>query len=117
MLSSLRRNEPRYEKLETFTPDLVDHFADGPPCLQHIMTMGFPEGGETYLCSMLEFITARRNPDDWQEDLMKFNYEHLPEPLPMGEVNGLSKVSQQKRICLTPASKVQYATIAKNLNA
>ena len=33
-----------YDKLEQLKPQLLDHFSDGPPCLQHIITMGFPEG-------------------------------------------------------------------------
>ena len=33
------------EQLDAFKPELINLFDDGPPCLQHIMTMGFPEGG------------------------------------------------------------------------
>ena len=39
---------------------------------------------------MLVF-TLEKESDDWQEDLMKFNYEHVDEPLPATEINGLIK--------------------------
>ena len=32
-----------YEKLQQHTPKLLDHFSDGPPCLQHIITLGSDE--------------------------------------------------------------------------
>ena len=28
----------------------------------------------------MSVFTLEKNPDDWQEDLMKFNYEHVDEP-------------------------------------
>ena len=90
-----------HEKLDKFTPDLVKHFEDGPPCLQHIMTMGFPEGGRNISLFNVGVYFRKKNPDDWQEDLMKFNYEHLEDPLPMGEVNGLVKSVSKKDYAYT----------------
>lgn len=90
-----------HEKLEKFIPELVSHFQDGPPCLQHIMTMGFPEGGRNISLFNVGVYFRKKNPDDWQEDLMKFNYEHLEEPLPMGEVNGLVKSVSKKDYAYT----------------
>ena len=90
-----------HEKLDKFTPELVKHFEDGPPCLQHIMTMGFPEGGRNISLFNVGVYFRKKNPDDWQEDLMKFNYEHLEDPLPMGEVNGLVKSVSKKDYAYT----------------
>ena len=90
-----------HERLDKFTPELVKHFEDGPPCLQHIMTMGFPEGGRNISLFNVGVYFRKKNPDDWQEDLMKFNYEHLEDPLPMGEVNGLVKSVSKKDYAYT----------------
>ena len=95
------KKRTNYESLEKFTPELVNHFEDGPPCLQHIMTMGFPEGGRNISLFNVGVYYRKKNPDDWQEDLMKFNYEHLPEPLPSSEVNGLVKSVSKKEYAYT----------------
>ena len=90
-----------YDELEEFEPELTDMFEDGPPCLQHIMTMGFPEGGRNISLFNVGVYYRKKNPDDWQEDLMRFNYEHLPEPLPSGEVQGLIKSVSKKDYAYT----------------
>jgi len=90
-----------YEQLEAFKPELINLFDDGPPCLQHIMTMGFPEGGRNISLFNVGVYYRKKNPDDWQEDLMRFNYENLPEPLPSGEVNGLIKSVSKKDYAYT----------------
>ena len=90
-----------FEALEKIKPELVDHFSDGPPCLQHIMTMGFPEGGRNISLFNVGVYYRKKNPDDWQEDLMKFNYEHVSEPLPSAEINGLVKGISKKEYAYT----------------
>jgi|TARA_R110001592_G_scaffold250645_1_gene513231 hypothetical protein len=90
-----------FEKLESYTPKLVETFNDGPPCLQHILTMGFPEGGRNISLFNVGVYYRKKNPDDWQEDLMKFNYEHVSEPLPASEVNGLVKAVSKKDYAYT----------------
>ena len=90
-----------FEALEKIKPELVEHFSDGPPCLQHIMTMGFPEGGRNISLFNVGVYYRKKNPDDWQEDLMKFNYEHVSEPLPSSEVNGLVKGISKKEYAYT----------------
>ena len=90
-----------YEELEGYTPELNNVFEDGPPCLQHIMTMGFPEGGRNISLFNVGVYYRKKNPDDWQEDLMKFNYEHVGEPLPSSEVQGLVKAVSKKDYAYT----------------
>tara|TARA_R110000824_G_scaffold4851_5_gene22902 strand:- start:253 stop:1113 length:861 start_codon:yes stop_codon:yes gene_type:complete len=63
--------------------------------------MGFPEGGRNISLFNVGVYFRKKNPDDWQEDLMKFNYEHLEDPLPMGEVNGLVKSVSKKDYAYT----------------
>jgi hypothetical protein len=90
-----------YEQLENYQTELVDLFDDGPPCLQHLMTMGFPEGGRNISLFNVGVYYRKKNPDDWQEDLMKFNYEHVSAPLPSNEVNGLVKAVSKKDYAYT----------------
>ncbi len=90
-----------YEDLDKYAPDLTDKFSDGPPCLQHIMTMGFPEGGRNNSLFNVGVYFRKKEPDDWQESLMKFNYEALSTPLPSGEVNGLIKSVSKKNYAYT----------------
>jgi hypothetical protein len=100
-LDLAEKKQTNFEALENFTPELINMFEDGPPCLQHIMTMGFPEGGRNISLFNVGVYYRKKNPDDWQEDLMRFNYEHLPEPLPSGEVNGLIKSVSKKDYAYT----------------
>jgi hypothetical protein len=95
------KKKTTFEALEKIQPELVDHFSDGPPCLQHIMTMGFPEGGRNISLFNVGVYYRKKNPDDWQEDLMKFNYEHVSEPLPSSEINGLVKGISKKEYAYT----------------
>mgnify|MGYP003627620723 FL=1 len=89
------------EQLEGFTVELDTAFEDGPPCLQHIATIGFPEGGRNISLFNVGVYYRKKNPDDWQEDLMKFNYESLDSPLPSGEVNALAKSVAKKDYAYT----------------
>jgi len=95
------KKKTTYEDLEGYKPELNNIFEDGPPCLQHIMTMGFPEGGRNISLFNVGVYYRKKNPDDWQEDLMKFNYEHVGEPLPSSEVQGLVKAVSKKDYAYT----------------
>ena len=46
---------------------------------------------------------------------MKFNYEHVDEPLPATEINGLIK-AVLKKIMHTPVNKHQYVITVNDLN-
>ena len=100
-LDLAEKKKTNFEKLEKYKPELTKHFEDGPPCLQHIMTMGFPEGGRNISLFNVGVYYRKKNPDDWQEDLMRFNYDNLDSPLPSGEVNGLVKSVSKKDYAYT----------------
>ena len=93
-LSYAESKSTTFEKLEKFQPKLNEHFKDGPPCLQHIMTMGFPEGGRNISLFNVGVYYRKKNEDDWQE-------EHLDKPLPSAEVNGLIKSVSKKTYAYT----------------
>ena len=79
------------EDLNSYQPKLIDMFEDGPPCLQHLSTMGFPEGTRNVSLFNVGVYYRKKNPDDWQEDVMKHNYEHVDPPLSASEVSGIVK--------------------------
>ena len=95
------KKKTTFDQLEKIQPDLVDHFSDGPPCLQHLMTMGFPEGGRNISLFNVGVYFRKKNPDDWQEDLMQFNYSHVETPLPSSEITGLTKAVSKKDYAFT----------------
>jgi hypothetical protein len=63
--------------------------------------MGFNEGGRNNSLFNVGVYYRKKNADDWQEDLMRFNYEHLEQPLPSGEVNGIIKSVSKKDYAYT----------------
>jgi len=100
-LNVAEKKRTTFEELEKYKADLDDKFEDGPPCLQHLMTMGFPEGSRNNSLFNVGVYYRKKNPDDWQEDLMKFNYEHVSTPLPSSEVNALVKGVSKKDYAYT----------------
>lgn len=99
-LNLAEKKRTTWEKLQTFEPELTSKFDDGPPCLQHIMTMGFPEGSRNISLFNVGVYFRKKNPDDWQEDLFAFNYE-IENSLPSSEVNGLIKSVSKKDYAYT----------------
>ena len=99
-LDLAEKKRTTWENLQSFKPELTNKFEDGPPCLQHIMTMGFPEGGRNISLFNAGVYFRKKNPDDWQEDLFAFNYE-IENPLPSSEVNGLIKSVSKKDYAYT----------------
>lgn len=79
------------EELESYKANLTEMFQDGPPCLQYLSTMGFPEGTRNVSLFNIGVYYRKKNPDDWQEDVMKHNYEHIKPSLSASEVNGIIK--------------------------
>ena len=90
-----------FEKLKDFKPDLVSLFEDGPPCLQYLSTLGFPEGTRNVSLFNIGVYYRKKNPDDWQEEVMRHNYEHFDPPLSAGEANGLIKGVAKKEYAYT----------------
>jgi len=91
----------KQEQLDKFEPELSDVFDDGPPCLQHLSTMGFPEGTRNVSLFNIGVYYRKKNPDDWQEEVMKHNYEHFDPPLSSGEAGGVIKAVAKKEYAYT----------------
>ncbi len=69
---------------------------DGPPCLQHLCTQGFPEGTRNNGLFNIGVYLRKAHPDTWEDELMRYNMEHFEPPLPLAEVNIIAKQLNRK---------------------
>jgi hypothetical protein len=66
-------------------------FRDGPPCLQHLTTTGFPEGTRNNGLFALGTFLKKKHPDRWEQMIEEMNQKHFSPPLPATEVLGIVK--------------------------
>lgn len=71
-------------------------FGDGPPCLQHMATGGFPEGGRNNALFMLGIYLKRAFPVDWHRRLEEDNQTFMKPPLTSDEVTQVRKQLERK---------------------
>lgn len=64
---------------------------DGPPCLQHLTTIGFPEGTRNNGLFNLAIFAKKKYGDKWSEVLERYNQAYMSPPLPASEVLELIK--------------------------
>lgn len=68
---------------------------DGPPCLQHLIELGFPVGTRNDGLRALGTYFRKARPGDWDECIEAANQKFFAEPLPSDEVQQL--ISSLKR--------------------
>ena len=73
-----------------------DLFSDGPPCLQHLVTKGFPEGTRNQGLYAVAVYYKKRNPDTCEADVMSFNTKYMQPPLSLSEVQTIVKSVNRK---------------------
>lgn len=76
-------------------------FGDGPPCMQHLASTGFPEGTRNKGLFALATFAKRKYGTSWTEVLERWNRELLDEPLPAVEVLQIIKSQEQKEYFYT----------------
>jgi hypothetical protein len=69
---------------------------DGPPCLQHLIVAGFPEGTRNKGLFALGVYCRKKWPDQWQRRLEEYNQNSMRPPLPADEVMAVVR-SLEKR--------------------
>lgn len=94
------------EKGDTVIPD-------GPPCLQTLARQKISEGGRNNGLFNLGVYLRKAYPDSWETELMTYNMQYLEPPLPLNEVNMVSKQLQKKDY----AYRCKDAPIAAYCNA
>jgi hypothetical protein len=66
-------------------------FADGPPCLQHLVEKEMLGDGRKRAIFHMGVYYKRARPDDWQQALEKANQDYMTPPLPSDEVSNVVK--------------------------
>lgn len=61
---------------------------DGPPCLQHLMELGFPPGTWNVGVFNLGIYCRKARPSDWKEHLVSLNAKNFPNE-PASDLNGV----------------------------
>lgn len=69
---------------------------DGPPCLEHLVQAGFPEGTRNKGLLALGVYCKKRWPEEWQVRLEQFNQSAMRPPLPAEEVVEVCKNIDKK---------------------
>ena len=71
-------------------------FGDAPPCLQHLVGTGFPEGTRNKGLFNLITFAKKKYGENWQVMVEKWNHEFLSPPLPIQEVMSAFKSQERK---------------------
>jgi hypothetical protein len=84
------------KQLEDLVIKVKTDFEDGPPCLQHLATKGFPQGTRNNGLFNIAVYCRKKNPDNWEGDLEGFNVQLMEPPLSSSEVQGVIKSAKRK---------------------
>jgi hypothetical protein len=78
-----------------------DKLNDGPPCLQHLITIGFPPGTRNDGLFNIAVYLRKANPETWEKDIYEYNKLYLRPPLTPDEVEGVTKSAKRKEYLYT----------------
>lgn len=81
---------------ENGRPPKDPNFGDGPPCMQHLTTVGFPEGTRNKGLFALATFAKKKYGQRWQEVLEDWNRQFFSPPLPSSEVLQIIKSQDRK---------------------
>lgn len=82
-----------------------DAFGDGPPCLQHMVATGVPQGGRNNVILMMGIYLKRRDELTWEKQLDEYNQRFMVPPLSPEEVSSAIRSLKKKEYeytCRTP---------------
>ncbi len=88
-----RRTKKQRKRKEDSTAPI---FTDGPPCLEHMASGGFPQGGRNNSLFMLGLYFKKRGPTSWQRDIQNANHDMMNPPLQSEEVNQIIRQLEKK---------------------
>lgn len=71
-------------------------FSNGPPCLQHMASGGFPEGGRNNALFMIGLYHKRADPSNWQHRVELANQGYMKPPLTTDEVAAVFRSLEKK---------------------
>jgi hypothetical protein len=74
-----------------------DPLPDGPPCLNHLMALGFPPGTWNPGMFNLGVYCRKAHPDNWKEHLVELNARTFPiDKWPVSDLDGIKKSLSKK---------------------
>jgi hypothetical protein len=85
----------RVAEIEERTP-VNETGSKAPPCIDTMIKEGVEEGGRDNALVHVAVYMKRAFPDDWQDKLAEFNFEHVNPPLPMQDVFRIIKGGERK---------------------
>lgn len=74
------------QELEKYSLPIDETIPQGPPCLQHLSTQGFPDGTRNQGLFALGVYAQKVEPDAWQKMVEDFNVKLMKPPLSPKEV-------------------------------
>lgn len=92
-----RRQGPEFmSKTMKGKPKTDPDWGDAPPCLQHLIGTGFPEGMRNKGLFALATFAKKKYGTNWIEHLERWNRDHFQPPLPASEVMEIIKGQEKK---------------------
>ena len=73
-----------------------DPLPGGPPCLNHLASMGFPQGSRNNGLFSMAVYCRKAFGDDWAIQLREMNAKYMTPPLDESEVEGIIKSASKK---------------------
>lgn len=77
-------------------PERASELPQGPPCLQHLVQIGFAEGIRNNGLTALAVYYKKADPDSWKERVNQANDKYMKPPLPPEEVKNTIKSAGRK---------------------
>ena len=93
-ISELKKIDAK--QLREFKIAVKSELSDGPPCLQHLITQGFPDGTRNNGLFALGVYARKAFPDSWESKLEEYNGLYMDPPLAHSEVKEIAKSLKKK---------------------
>ena len=96
-VDTITLTEEELNKLDT-APAVkdVEWLEYSPPCLEHLISQGFPKGMRNSGLFNIGVFLRKKYPDDWEKRIEQINHEYMQPPLGAQEVLTISKQVQRK---------------------
>lgn len=92
----VQENKVSPDELEAIGAIKKSALDQGPPCLQHLTSQGFPAGTRNIGLYNLGVYAKKKDPDNWEAQTEQFNIKFMDPPLGSSEVNTLLKSLSRK---------------------
>ena len=97
------KNRYNLKELQNLDSSSGNECSDGPPCLQHLCNVGFPEGSRNDGLFNIGVYLRKSKPDTWKLEVEKYNHKYFKPPLLINEVKEVIKSVAKKDYIYTCA--------------